>query len=207
MQNVWALLNRIWAWLNLPPVGHETALHIDLATAFIALLALIFSIWTWRHQTRISIEAMRIERDNDLIRWIDAVIDTIVEVEFFLRGWTATVDAAQLSIQRDGHLAKVAAAIDKGRLYFPNFTRDVIASEGVPPSPKSGLVLLDDLVDIYDLIKGIDLHAETAVKAARQELMKKKRHFVISAQNEIEPDRRLLSAKRRYGRSSQGPHR
>jgi hypothetical protein len=49
------MLSSIWNFFHLPPIGAEMALHIDLASAFIAMLALIFSIWTWRHQTRIRI--------------------------------------------------------------------------------------------------------------------------------------------------------
>jgi hypothetical protein len=197
MQPFWSVMNRLWSWLSLPPVSHETALHIDLATALIALIALIFSIWTWRHQTRISVEAMRMERDNDVIRWVDSVIDTIVEIEFFLRGWTAPEDHAQVAVKRDRHLAALAAAIDKGRLYFPNFPRDVILSEGEPPSPKFGLPILDDLVEIYDAIRVVDLKNATAVEAARQAIMRTKRHFVITAHNEVEPNRRLFAIKRR----------
>jgi hypothetical protein len=194
----------MWSWLGLPPVGHETALHIDLATALIALLALIFSIWTWRHQTRMSIEAMRMERDNGLIHWIDSVIETIVEIEFLLRDKVASGDQAQLLGKRDAYLASLAAAVDKGRLYFPRFTRDVALFDAEPSLPKVGPPILDGLVGIYDLVKGIDLRDAGAIKLARPELMKAKRLFIIEAQNEVEPNRRLLPKKR--GRASRNPN-
>ena len=189
-----SVVNNIWSHLGLPPIGNETALHIDLATAFIALLALAFSIWTWRHQTRLSIEAMRIERDNDLIRWIDAVIDVIVDVEFLLRSWSPSDNSASFLRQRDAQLGKLAAVIDKGRLYFPDFTRDVANVEGDNSPRSNGPPLLDELVHIYDLIKGIELKEDT-MKASREDLMLKKRSFVISAQDEVKLDRRMLIAK------------
>jgi hypothetical protein len=192
------VLNRILELLGLPKLGLETAPHLDLATGLIALIALIFSIWTWRHQTRMSVEAMRMERDNDVIRWIDSAIDVIVEIEFFLRSWIAPAGAAPLAMQRDRHLAALAAAIDKGRLYFPNFTRDVVLSEGEPPSPKFGLPILDYLVEIYDALRLADLKSQSAVETARQAIMKTKRLFVISAHNEVEPNRRLFTIKRRH---------
>ena len=190
----------IWSWF--PPLSHETALHIDLATAFIALLALAFSIWTWRHQTRLSIEAMRIERDNDLIRWIDAVIDVIVDIEFLLRNPPG--DPGQFGSQRNTHLARLAAVIDKGRLYFPGFTRDMIGDDGEPLALGVGPPLLDDLVQIYDLVRNIDLKDEKAVATTRRELMMKKRNFVIEAQDEVEIDRRLIFKKRRGRQKMQG---
>ena len=132
-------MNWLLSLFGLPPVGPETALHIDLASAIIALFALIFSIWTWRHQTRLRRGSLLAQRDSGLIRWIETTIDTIVEIEFFLRRRTPTTDAAQYSIQRDDHLAKLAAAIDKGRLYFPKFTRDVIGAQNTPATQASQL--------------------------------------------------------------------
>jgi hypothetical protein len=195
-------MSRFLTWLGLPPLGSDTALHIDLATALIALLALIFSIWTWRHQTRLIDEDRRIERDNGLIRWIDGVIDTIVESEFFLRGWLESTDAALLANQRSTCLAKLAAAIDKGRLYFPTFTRDVTGDDDEVRPSGLGLALLDHLVTIYDLVKNVDLQNEASVKAGRHELMITKRHFVMSAQDEVEPERRLLLRRRKIQRAS-----
>jgi hypothetical protein len=189
-------MNEFLHWLGLPHLGAETGVHIDLATAFIALLALAVSIWTWRHQTRLAVETMRMERDNDVIRWVDSVIDAIVEIEFLLRGSIAT-DYDQLAIKRDRHLAVLAAAIDKGRLYFPNFTRDVVLSDSEPESPKFGLPILDDLVEIYDVARVADLKNASAVQAAREQIMKTKRHFIIGAHNEVEPNRRLFTVKRK----------
>jgi hypothetical protein len=46
------------------------SLQFDLAAALVALVALLFSIVTFRQQRRISLETLRIQRDNDVIVWL-----------------------------------------------------------------------------------------------------------------------------------------
>ncbi len=180
--------------LHLPPIGHETGLHIDLASAAIALLALLFSIWTWRHQDRVRKDSLLAQRDLGMIRWIDLTIDTIVDIEFSLRSWTASANPAQSSMQRDNHLAKLAAVIDKGRLYFPKFTRDVIGPQTEPaPEPDPGqiekqikLPLLDDLAEIYRLTNEVTFQSEVEVKNAQHAVMMTKLDFIKMAQQQVE---------------------
>jgi len=182
--------------LHLPPLDEHTALHIDLASAFIALLALAFSIYAWRHQNRVRQRALIAQRDSGLTQWIELAIDTIVDLEFLLRNATETGDAAKFMIERDQRLAKLAATIDKGRLYFPTFTRDVVddpnkpmpkaaAPERKPASPKARLRLLDDLVEIYDLANSADVRDVEALKRTRFDLMMKKRDLIKIAQRQI----------------------
>jgi hypothetical protein len=174
-----------------PPFDDRVALHIDFAAAFIAMVALGFSVWSFFNQKRISLEAMRIERDNDLIDWINAVIDTVVQAEFLMRSWTRALEEKEFSAKRDGCLAGIAAAIDKGRLFFPNFTLDVVDEEDQSLSREEGEAMLDHLVKIYDLINHLQAHpGEAAMKDLRLNLMKKKRDFVKAAQEEVKPERR-----------------
>jgi hypothetical protein len=185
----------IWNWLHLPPLAGETALHIDLASALIALLALGFSIYTWWHQGRMRRLAIIAQRDAGLILWIELAIDVIVGTEFFLRSWTAGANTAKYVADRDQHLAQLAAVIDKGRLYFPWFTRDIElpdepaeqAQSSDNEMPAAGaLPLLDDLVEIYDLIKALDFLHPDVLKRTRIDVMRKKRHFVAEAQKKVE---------------------
>jgi hypothetical protein len=192
--------DRLWYFTRLPPFGNQTELHLDLASAAIALLALAFSIYTWRHQKKMRRLSIAAQRDAGLTKWIELAIDAIVEMEFLLRGWspgTPDADAVRYSRDRDDRLAKLAAVIDKGRLYFPRFTRDIVEIEGVPaadlvqpkhnvPVIKGELPLLDDLVEIYDLARKVDFQNGDALKKTRTDVMKKKRHFVETAQNEVE---------------------
>jgi len=164
-------------------------LQFDLAAAAIALIALLFSGITFYQQRRISIETLRTQRDNDVIGWVDRTIDTLVGIEFFLRDWRRYVQPTQFAAKRDDFLAQLSAAIDKGRLYFPTFTLDVIAPEK-PPVRNDERDILNHLVRIYDLIKDLDPQNAAAIEGARHRLLLQKRAFMSEARDEVEPQRR-----------------
>jgi hypothetical protein len=172
--------------LHLPPIGTETVPHIDIASAALAFLALAFSIYTFFHQRKVRMLSVIAQRDSGLIRWLESVIDTLVDIEFMLRNWTPAASTNDYLRQRDDHLARLAAIIDKGRLYFPNFTRDVIGS-GTPPAATSiKLPLLDDLVEIYDLTKKVEFGDADVVKMTKEDVMLKKLDFIRVAQKQVE---------------------
>jgi hypothetical protein len=180
---------------SMPAFAKEITLQIDLATTAIALIALIFSVWSFRNQHRIAIETIRVQRDNDVIGWTNGAIDVLVGAEFLLRDWAHYLSPKEFTLKRDDYLARLSAIIDKGRLYFPNFVRDVIGTE--MPSAFRGHrhEILDRLVEIYDMIKVLDPANPAAIEAVRPELMHKKRAFVSQAQSAVEPNRRLLFLK------------
>src|SRR5438105_131840 len=168
-------------WPNLH-LSEDVALQIDLAAAAIALIALIFSVWSFRNQRRINIETLRIQRDNDIIGWTNAAIEIIVGIEFFLRG-PAHVPGA-FATTRDEFLAKLSATIDKGRLYFPNLAHDSFGVDKEPAYRGHRQAILDRLVEIYDLVRNVDPANPAAISAMRKELMLKKRAFMSHAQSE-----------------------
>jgi hypothetical protein len=92
--------------------------------------------------------------------------------------------------KRDQFLADLSAAIDKGRLYFPHFALDVIGPKTAPPPAAERQAILDRLVDIYDLIKGLDPRAPDEIDKAREILLLRKRAFMAHAQREVNPQRR-----------------
>ena len=178
------------------------ALHLDFAAAFIAVAALWFSLRADRNRELMSIETMRVERDNDLIRWINSVIEIIVEMEFILREWGGPADGKEIVARTKPYLVKLAAAIDQGRLYFPNFSLDIVPGESTEPEQIGhGPPILDHLIRIYNLVKDVDRVSE--IKPARLDLLLRKREFIAAAQAEIEPNRRLL-VRGGQGQASKG---
>jgi len=165
------------------------SLQFDLAAALVALVALLFSIVTFLHQRRISIETLRNHRDNDIIGWMNHTIEVLVGVEFFLRDTSRPSQQLQFGSKRDEFLARLSAAIDKGRLYFPSFTLDVIAQEKPKQSTDDGDIL-NKLVRVYDLIKDLDPQNASAIEAARTRLLLDKRAFMADARAEVQPQRR-----------------
>jgi hypothetical protein len=170
-------------------------LQFDLAAAAIAVIALLFSVVTFRQQRRISLETLRTQRDNDVIGWVDQTIDILVGIEFFLRDSSRYVQPMQFGARRDEFLAQLSAAIDKGRLYFPIFSLDVITPE--KPLERDGeRDILNHLVRIYDLIRDLDPGNAVAIEGARHRLLLQKRAFMSDARDEVEPQRRRDFVKR-----------
>jgi hypothetical protein len=165
--------------------------HLDLAAAAIAVIAIWISRRASRGQERLSVESLRVRRDNDLIHWTNGVIETLVGIEFLLRDWVR--QPTQFLAKRDGYLAELSAWIDKGRLYFPKFALDVIGPRTEPPP--TALSVPDRLVEIYDLVKGLDVQHPDHVEKARHELLMKKRAFMAHAQAEVDPQRRVRFLK------------
>jgi hypothetical protein len=164
-------------------------LQFDLAAALVALVALLFSIVTFVHQRRISIETLRNHRDNDIIVWLNHTIDVLVGIEFFLRDSNRPSQQLQFASKRDDFLARLSAAIDKGRLYFPSFTLDVVAPEKPKPN-NHDRDILNKLVRIYDLIKPLEPQNVSAIDSVRLRLLLEKRAFVADARAEVQPQRR-----------------
>jgi hypothetical protein len=164
-------------------------LQFDLAAALVALVALLFSIVTFVQQRRISLETLRIQRDNDIIGWMNRTIDVLVGIEFFLRDSGRPSQQLQFAAKRDDFLAQLSAAIDKGRLYFPSFSLDVVAPEK-PPARDHDRDILNKLVRIYDLIRVLEPQNTTAIEAAKLRLLLEKRAFMADARAEVQPQRR-----------------
>jgi hypothetical protein len=160
--------------------------QLDFATAAIAVIALWISHRTSRNQARLTVETLRVQRDNDLITWTNGVIDTLVGIEFLLRGWVR--QPTQFLTVRDNFLAQLSAEIDKARLYFPKFALDTIGPRTVPTPQNPSIP--DRLVEIYDLIKDIDLQNPELIDKTRAALLTKKREFLAHAQSEVDPQRR-----------------
>jgi hypothetical protein len=167
--------------------------QLDFAAAAIAVIALWISRRAARNQERLSIETLRVQRDNDLITWTNGVIDTLVGIEFLLRDWVR--QPADFAAVRDGYLADLSAWIDKGRLYFPKFALDVIGPR-TEPAPHD-LAVPDRLVEVYDLIKGVDAQHPESIETARHDLLLRKRAFMTHAQAEVDPQRRVKFLKSR----------
>ena len=166
-------------------------LQIDLATAAIALIALVFSIWSFRNQRRVASETLRVQRDNDIIQWSDRTIETLVGMEFLLRDADSYVQPQPFPLRRDGYLAQLSALIDQGRMYFPKFEGDVIVPSEAPALKEDPPYILDRLVVIYDLVKDADPRSPRELKQAQSVLLIRKRGFIAHAQREVDPKRRL----------------
>jgi hypothetical protein len=116
----------------------------------------VFSVWSFYSQHRFAVETIRNARDTDVIGWTNGVIDVVVAIEFLVRDWSRSLSPKEFTTQRDDQLARLSAMIDKGRLFFPNFSHDVVGTDKPLAFRGHRQAILDRLVEIYDLIKDLD---------------------------------------------------
>src|SRR5262249_7914795 len=138
------------------PFSKEISLQIDFAAASIAVIALLFSIFTFRNQRRLAVESLRVQRDTDVIAWTNSTIDLLVDIEFLIRDWRRFSRPKESPGRRDGFLSRPSAQIEKGRMYFPNSARDVIGTEKSAAFRGRRQAILDRLVEFYDMVKDLD---------------------------------------------------
>jgi hypothetical protein len=172
-------------------VLQPAALQIDLAAASIAIIALVFSVVSWRGQNKLALETLRLQRDNDVIAWSNQTIDAICEAETLLRNGHQHLDAGAFLAARDACLARLSSCIEKGRLYFPNFEHENYGIEKESAYRGHRQPILDRLVWIYDLIKDVDPRASANFETLRADIEKHRRGFVSEAQAAVEPRRRI----------------
>lgn len=176
-------------------LGSELALQIDLAAAAIAVVALLFSVWTGRRQRRLERETLRLQRDSDIIAWSNACLANLCQAEMLMRPeYTAAVAETDFERQRYEALAAISCSIDRGRMFFPNREHDRVGLDREAAFRGRRHAVLDRLVGVYDLLSKVS-HREPTEPSQRLEIREQsvthKRHFISEVQSEVDPRRRI----------------
>ncbi len=171
-------------------VNPEVGLHVDLAAALIALVALMISVWVSRRQSRVALENLRLQRDRDIIKWSNRAVDHLCAAEMILRQeyrvFTAESDyeRTRLGLMRD-----LSSCIDQGRLFFPNLRTDKHGHD--KPSAYQGYrhPVLDCLVATHNVLENNDVRREDAdaFEADRSNVQDFKRLFISRLDSELDP--------------------
>jgi hypothetical protein len=173
----------------------ELALQVDLAAAAIAIVALLFSLWTGRRQRRLERETLRLQRDSDIIAWSNACLANLCQAEMLMRPeYAAAISANEFEKQRYEVLAAISCSIDRGRMFFPNREHDRIGLDREGAFRGRRHAVLDRLVWVYDLLEQVG-HRSPAEASQRLEIREQsithKRHFISEVQSEVDPRRRI----------------
>jgi hypothetical protein len=181
-------------------LGSELAFQVDLAAAAIAVVALLFSIWTGRRQRRLERETLRLQRDSDVIAWSNACLANLCQAEMLMRPeYAAAVAENDFERQRYEVLAAISCSIDRGRMFFPNREHDRIGLDREAAFRGRRHAVLDRLVWAYDLLAKVS-YREPAEPSAREEIREQsiahKRHFISEVQSEVDPRRRISFLER-----------
>ena len=171
----------------------QIALQIDFAAAAIAVVALVISVLISRRQSRLDLEQLRMQRDNDVIGWCNKSLDAFCSAEMLLhREYWASSAKADYEKERMTIMRDLSSCIDQGRLYFPNLNKQQYGLH--KESAFQGLrhLALDCLVWTYDVLRNDSGYDKTEdFEGRRAEITKYKREFVSEVQSEVDPVRRV----------------
>ena len=178
-----------------PPIGPQIDLQVDLAAAFIAVVALLISGWLGWRQWKVEWDALRLQRDNDLIDWGHSALDACCRAEMLLRPEYAAI-CGEHDYERDrfATLASLSGAIDRGRLYFPNIEDHKFGVQRDSAFKGTRHFALDPLGGIYDILERLSHRTPTASerKLVREEAIRYKHEFLAIVQSEVDPRRRTF---------------
>lgn len=192
----------MWAAFSIDQWINIAAAFGQVAAALLAVFALILSIRTSRAQQKLAeriagdehamlFEQIRNQRDSDIIKWSEGCVHTLAEIESLVAH--PPDDGAER--QRVALLTRLSAAIDHGRLFFPNQQPD---KKGVDkPAAFQGFrqKILAVLVAAHHVLSREDvLTAGAARQTALSQLGDLRRVFISEAQLAIDP-RRFIALK------------
>ncbi|MFO1169412.1 MAG: hypothetical protein U1E49_00410 [Hyphomicrobiaceae bacterium] len=192
----------MWAAFSIDQWINIAAAFGQVAAALLAVVALIISISTSRAQQKLAeriageeqamlFEQVRNQRDSDVIRWSEACVHTLAEIESLV----AHPPAEGAVRERNQLLARLSASIDHGRLFFPNQQPDKKGTD--KPAAFQGFrqKILAVLVAAHHVLSREDaLVSETARATAIGQIGELRRVFISEAQLAIDP-RRFIALK------------
>jgi hypothetical protein len=175
----------------------QIALQIDFAAAAIAVIALLISLWVSRRQSRLDLEHLRMQRDNDVIGWSNRSLEAFCAAEMLLHqdylasSSKSDYERLRLSIMRD-----LSVCIDQGRLYFPNIDKNKYGLHKESAFQGIRHLVLDCLVWTYDVLRNESGYEKVDdLEGRRGEITKYKREFISEVQSEVDPVRRVSFLK------------
>jgi hypothetical protein len=150
----------------------------------------LISILVSRHQSRVALENLRLQRDSDIIKWSNRAVDHLCSAEMILRQeyhlFTAEseYEKARLGLMRD-----ISSCVDQGRLFFPNLRIDKHGAE--KPGAYQGYrhPVLDCLVETYRMLENNDVRRNDAAafEADRNKVTGLKKLFISRLDSELDP--------------------
>lgn len=188
----------------------------QFGAAILALVALVISVRTSRsqsetsdriasEQSRLLSEQIRIQRDSDILRWTEQVIDLLSEADTFAAE-LGTVTFDDLAEARRRRIqARLSALIDHGRMYFPNDRIEAKGAGNHRAYRGHRQAILDALVSSYESLKEAHhVKSEAEASALCAKIVDFRRQFVSEAQAAIDPHRFIELKEMNLRRTERG---
>jgi hypothetical protein len=164
----------------------------DLLPPLVAICAAASSVYFAMRGASIQKESLRVQRDTDVLTWGSRTIETLAKLESISAIGGAHPDlVVRFHVAKIDCMAELSAAIDKGRMYFPNVRKDVHGTNKDPAFRGYRRPILDALADAYHASSNYQYGDAAAMQAIRKEINLARRRFVSELQRSVDPDRRL----------------
>jgi hypothetical protein len=158
----------------------------------VAVVAAASSLYFSQRNARIQKESLRVQRDNDILGWGNQTIDNLSRLESI-----AYMDiehanlASEFYAKKIEYMAVLSAAIDKGRMYFPNIQKESHGQHKDSAFRGHRRPILDALTDAHRVAADFKFGDAVAMNRIREEIYLSRRRFVSELQKSVDPDRRL----------------
>lgn len=94
---------------------------LAFGSALAAFVSFLLSRATVKRQETLQFEALRSQRDSDLIQWAHETIERLADTQKLCRDRRDGLIDEDIFLQRRSELrARLSASLDRGRLFFPN---------------------------------------------------------------------------------------
>lgn len=182
---------------------------VALISAALAILSFLFNWLVVRRQTAMQFEALRADRDSDLIDWADLVIEAMADAQKLCRDKDKLISPQDFALGQSETRTRLSALLDRGRLFFPNQEMDVEGGAAEAAYMGKRQPALDAIFGVYRIVSDVgrrDSAPEDPVRA----IVAEKRTFVSEVFNTVDPRRRQAAmsdldyarAKRRQKRAA-----
>lgn len=172
---------------------------LSIASAALAVASFLFNWRIVSRQEARAAEAVRRERDADLIAWADDAILVLGDAQEMLRERGRTLDAAGFNLSRSRCRTRFTVLLDRGRLFFPGALQD--SGDGGETNEDSAYrgkphPALDALYRAYQVVSNTD---RAEAEYSREDVMKlvaARRRFVSEVFDAVDPRRRVAAIER-----------
>jgi hypothetical protein len=163
---------------------------LALASAGVAIISFLMSRATVRRQEAMQFEALRAQRDGDLITWADAAIAAIAEAQRHCRDLKNGLLAGDDALRNASEVrTRLSVLLDQGRLFFPNQAEpvddDAEAAYVGEPHPA-----IDALYRCYRVISDLGRVSPMVPGEAVNAVVAQRRRFVSEVFLSVDPRRR-----------------
>lgn len=164
--------------------------------AFLSAIAATWSFFlnraTVKRQETMQLEALRGQRDTDLIAWADEVIERLADTQKLCRDRRDGLidDEADFLRRRSETRARLSALLDRGRLFFPNAPADDDDPAKHAAFKGKRQPALDAIFHAYRTVSDLGRDGGPDPTAALEDIVRQRRAFVSEVFLHVDPRRR-----------------